>query len=284
MKGAYPRTNALSWEYDSCETSRTGGIVHHRLRGGNTNTARGAAGFLTETFNRARTAGAAGPLTLRADSGFYTAAVAAACRRADVKFSITAKMSTAIRNKVTAITNNDWTAIAYFLDGADVAETVYRPFGNKAVELRLIVRRVKPTPGSQLALFTDYSYHAMITDRIGETLELEADHRRHAVIEDVIRDLKYGVGLNHMPSARFGANAAWLGLNVIAHNLARWTSRLGLQETIITTDTLRRHHLRLPAQVTRSARRNTLHLPTRWPWREQFNTALARLHSIGIIT
>jgi hypothetical protein len=262
----------------------TGDIVHHRLRGGNANTARGAAGFLTETFNRARTAGAAGPLTLRADSGFYTGAVAAACRRADVKFSITAKMSTAIRNKVTAIASNDWTAIPYFLDGADVAETVYRPFGNKDVELRLIVRRVKPTPGSQLALFTDYSYHAMITDRIGETLELEADHRRHAVIEDVIRDLKYGVGLNHMPSGRFGANAAWLGLNVIAHNLARWTSRLGLHETIITTDTLRRHHLRLPGRITRSARRYTLHLPTRWPWREQFNTALARLRSIVIIT
>jgi hypothetical protein len=94
----------------------TGDLVHHRLRGANANTARGAAGFLTETFNRARTAGAAGPLTLRADSGFYTGAVAAACRRADVKFSITAKMSTAIRSKVTAIASNDWTAIAYFLD------------------------------------------------------------------------------------------------------------------------------------------------------------------------
>ena len=45
-----------------------------------------------------------------------------------------------------------------------------------------------------MALF-DYSYHAFITDRDGETLELEADHRRHAEIENAIRDLKYGVGL-----------------------------------------------------------------------------------------
>ena len=64
------------------------------------------------------------------------------------------------------------------------------------VPVRLIVRRVKPTPGSQLALFTTYSYHAFITDREGDTLELEADHRRHAEIENAIRDLKYGVGLN----------------------------------------------------------------------------------------
>ena len=62
----------------------------------------------------------------------------------------------------------------------------------------------------------------------GETLELEADHRRHAEIENAIRDLRCGVGLNHMPSGRFAANAAWLAVQVIAHNLARWTARIGL--------------------------------------------------------
>ena len=101
--------------------------------------------------------------------------------------------------------------------------------------MRLIVRRVKPTPGSQLALFARYSYHGFITDRDGETLELEADHRRHAEIENAIRDLKYGVGLNHMPSGRFAANGAWLAVQVMAHNLARWTARIGLGERIATT-------------------------------------------------
>ena len=95
--------------------------------------------------------------------------------------------------------------------------------------MRLIVRRVKPTPGSQLALFATYSYHGFITDRDGETLELEADHRRHAEIENAIRDLKYGVGLNHMPSGRFATNGAWLAVQVMAHNLARWTARIGLE-------------------------------------------------------
>ena len=76
-------------------------------------------------------------------------------------------------------------------------------------------RRGKPTPGSRLALFTNYSYHAFITDREGDTLDLEADHRRHAEIENAIRDLKYGVGLNHLPSGRFPANAAWLAVQVM---------------------------------------------------------------------
>ena len=99
---------------------------------------------------------------------------------------------------------------------------------------------MKPTPGSQLALFATYSYHGFITDREGETLALEADHRRHAEIENAIRDLKYGVGLNHLPSGRFPANGAWLAVQVIAHNLARWTARIGLGEQIVTTKTLRR--------------------------------------------
>ncbi len=71
-----------------------------------------------------------------------------------------------------------------------------------------------------------YLHFAFITDREGDLLELEADHRQHAVVEKVIRDLKYGLALNHMPSGKFAANAVWLALNVIAHNLTQWTGRL----------------------------------------------------------
>ena len=151
-----------------------------------------------------------------------------------------------------------------------------------AAPVRLIVRRVKPTPGSQLALFATYSYHGFITDRDGETLELEADHRRHAEVENAIRDLKYGVGLNHLPSGRFAANGAWLAMQVMAHNLARWTARIGLGEQTATTKTLRRRFFSLAGRLTRSARRLTLHLPYRWPWAEKFSRALARLRAIPL--
>ena len=116
---------------------------------------------------------------------------------------------------------------------------------------------MKPTPGSQLALFATYSYHGFITDRDGEMLELEADHRRHAEIENAIRDLKHGVGLNHLPSGRFAANAAWLAVQVMAHNIARWTARIGLGEQVVTTKTLRRRFFSLAGRITRSARRLT---------------------------
>ena len=192
----------------------TGDVLMARLREGRANTARGAAHFLRETVGRVRYCGARGQLTMRADSGFYTHAVVAVCRRMDVRFSIAIRQRVRLRNLIEAIPEDAWTPIPYWMDGAaDVAETTCTPFQAEpdAAPVRLIVRRVKPAPGSQLALFATYSYHGFITDRDGETLKLEADHRRHAEIENAIRDLKYGVGLNHLPSGRFAANGAWLG-------------------------------------------------------------------------
>ena len=265
----------------------TGDVLMARLREGQANTVRGAGHFLRETVGRVRYAGARGQLTVRADSGFYTHAIVAVCRRMDVRFSITIRQHKSLRNLIEAIPETDWTPIPYWMDGAaDVAETTYTPFQSEAdaAPVRLIVRRVKPTPGSQLALFATYSYHGFITDRDGETLELEADHRRHAEVENAIRDLKYGVGLNHMPSGRFAANGAWLAVQVMAHNLARWTARIGLGEQIVTTKTLRRRVFALAGRLTRSARRLTLHLPQRWPWETQFSRALTRLRAIPLPT
>ena len=181
----------------------TGDVLLARQREGRANSARGAAHFLRETVGRVRYCGARGQLTVRADSGFYTHAVVAVCRRMDVRFSIAIRQRARLRNLIEAIPEDAWTPIPYWMDGAaDVAETTYTLFQAEAdaAPVRLIVRRVKPAPGSQLALFATYSYHGFITDRDGETLELEADHRRHAEIENAIRDLKYGVGLNHLPS------------------------------------------------------------------------------------
>ena len=120
-----------------------------------------------------------------------------------------------------------------------MAEIAYRPFSRRHREVRLIVRRTKPTPGTQRALLATYDYHAFVTNREGDTIGLDAGNRRHGVCEVTIRDLKYGVGLNHLPSGRFAANAAWMAFNLIAHNLGRWTERIGLgrQAAPMTTKT-----------------------------------------------
>ena len=232
-----------------------------------------------------RYCGARGQLTVRADSGFYTHAVVAVCRRMDVRFSIAIRQRARLRNLIEAIPEDAWTPIPYWMDGAaDVAETTYTPFQAEPDAAPGTAHRPAGEAGARfsLALFATYSYHGFITDRDGETLELEADHRRHAEIENAIRDLKYGVGLNHLPSGRFAANGAWLAVQVMAHNLARWTARVGLGQQIVTTKTLRRRVFALAGRITRSARRLTLHLPRRWPWEEQFSRALARLRAIPL--
>ena len=216
-----------------------------------------------------RYGGARGQLTVRADSGFYAHTVVAACRE-------NVRSPSAKPAGIEAIPEGGlptgWTA-----PPMSPRRLTPRSRPSHAAPVRLIVRRVKPTPGSQLALFARYSYHAFITDRDGETLELEADHRRHAEVENAIRDLKYGVGLNHMPSARFAANGAWLAVQVMAHNLE--TARIGLGERTVITK-IRRRVFALVGRITRSARRLTLHLPRRWPWETQFSRALARLQAI----
>ncbi len=137
----------------------SGQVLFTRLRQGRANPGRGAAHFLTETISRVRQAGAPGELTVRADSGFYNRTVIGACRKLDVRFSVTVRLGKSLRALIEEIPEEAWAPIPYWLPGAaDVAEIPYVPFQGRA-QVRLIVRRVKPTPGSQLALLTNYSYH-----------------------------------------------------------------------------------------------------------------------------
>ena len=256
--------------------AETGELLHARLRGGSANTGRGAASFVAETISRVRHAGATGRLTLRADSGFYAGTVVSACRRHGVRYSVTARKNRGIQRAIDAIAEHDWVPIPYWIDGgADVAETTYTAFAGTRHETtaRLIVRRVRPTPGSQLAMDVVFSYHAVLTDRTGPLPEIEADHRRHAIVEHTICDLKHHAGLAHLPSGRFAANAAWLALIGIAYNLARWTANAaGLGR--VTTKTLRLTVIAVPARLVRSGRRTRLRLPTAWPWADHITTAL----------
>ena len=158
--------------------------------------------------------------------------------------------------------------------------TAFKSNKPDAVEVRLIVRRVRPTPGSQLALDVVFDHHALVTDRDGDTLALEADHRAHARVELVIRDLKDGP-LAHLPSGKFTANAAWLGLAVLAHNLGRHTlTAAGADWSAATVGSLRRKLLTMPARLVSSARRLRLRAPANWPWADALTSALTAIRAI----
>jgi hypothetical protein len=274
---AFGYTKVLGYHPLLATRADTGEVLHIRFRKGSANSGRGAERFVRELVGRVCRAGSSGPLTLRADSGFYSKFVVKACRDHKVSYSITARQTPKVMRAIEEIAEENWVGIEYTDNGeAWVAETSYGD-GH-----RLVVRRTK-LADPQPALFPTYRYHAFITDRVGDAVSLDADHRRHAVVELAIRDLKEGSGLSHCPSGRFGANGAWAVLATIAHNLIRWVGSLGLKISgPLVTKTIRRRFLTLPGRITHRSRRRQLHLPTAWPWAEQWVSCFERLVALRI--
>jgi Transposase DDE domain group 1 len=143
----------------------------------------------------------------------------------------------------------------------------------------MIVRRTRLI-GAQAELWPDWRHFPFLTNRIEALSVVEAEHRQHAVVELTIRDLK-DQALAHFPSGQFAANSAWTVISVIAHNLTRWITVIGLPgQTVRTARTLRRRLLQIPGRLTRTARQWTLHLPARWPWQHDFIHALNRIRAL----
>ncbi|GAA1024798.1 IS1380 family transposase [Acrocarpospora pleiomorpha] len=266
-------------------------ICATRLRGGKTGSARGAEPFVRESIAAAKEAGAGsgagGIVVLRGDSAFYSARVIAACRDNHVSFSVTAKMDKKIKAAIVAMPESAWVTIEYpnavfderagrWVSDAEIAEITYTAFAskkNQAVTARLIVRRVKRLnprgKNGQEELFATWRYHAIFTDSPFTLVQAEAQHRDHAVMEQVNADLIDGP-LAHLPSGVFTANAAWLTLAALTHNLLRAAGCLaGAFHARARGATLRRHLIAVPARIARHGRGHlTLHLPEHWRWQD----------------
>lgn len=274
-------------------------IAAVRMRRGKAADVRGAESFVAEALAVAAQAGCTGIRIVRADSKFYTADVVAACHRVGAHFSLTTGMNPSITTAITTIGDHAWIPIRYpnaiedpgtgeLTSDAEIAEIpCHTAFTGRRkaeqVTARLIVRRVKrldtKTSQGQGELFTAYRYHAVFTDSPFELPQAEADHRRHAVIEQVIADGKAGP-LAHLPSGHFQANAAWLTCWAIAHNLLRAAGSLASAfHDKATTATIRAHLIAVPARLARSARRYlTVHLPRHWPWQDAWQQLFDAVH------
>jgi hypothetical protein len=268
MLGYHP---ILATRADSRET------LHIRLRKGSANTQKGIVRFLDELIARVSRAGATGVKLLRADSGFWNTKAFDRLEKAGWQYSIGVRMIKTVRAAVEAIDEDAWQSIDYPEEGeAQIAETIY---GGR----RLIVRRTRLL-GAQAELWPDWRHFAFLTNRDEEITLVEAEHRDHAVVEQVIADLK-DQALAHFPSGDFNANGAWTVLAALAHNLLRWTQLLGLPNTTVrAARTLRRRLLGIPGRLTRHARGWTLHLPAGWPWHGDYVNALNRIRALPATT
>ena len=282
---AYGYTKTLGYHPLLATRADTGEVLHARMRKGSANTQRGVQRFATEVVARLRRAGASGPLTVRGDAGFYGWELIKTLNRLGVAWSITVTMNPSIRAAINAIDESDWTDIAYPDGGAaQVAEITYISGGGltKRAErhVRLVVRRTRLTDPAQAQLWPEWRHHAFVTNIELPTVEADQFHRRHAVVELAIRDLKEGAGLDHVPSGNFHANSAWLQCAVLAHNLIRWTAILGnvrVDDELTVARTMRTRLISLPGRLVNHAGRLVLRLPERWPWANTFTTALDAL-------
>jgi hypothetical protein len=206
-------------------------------------------------------------------------------------------MDAKTRAACAAIAESDWVDIKYpqaiwdedeqrWISDAQIAETTFTAFeGTRwAVTARLIVRRVKrlADPGQvpgQGELFDQYRYHAVFTDSPFVLEQAEAQHRGHAVIEQVNADLIDGP-LAHLPSGRFAANNAWLACAAIAHNLTRAAGHLaGPRYATARAATIRTRIINIAARLAHRARGIHLHLPEHWPWQLAWNNLLAAAYA-----
>jgi hypothetical protein len=265
-----------------------------RLRGGNAASARGAASIAAQAIGTARDCGCTGTIIVRLDSAFYNAAVIGAIRRGGARFSVTVPMNSSIRAAIAAIGDHAWTPIKYpraiwddqldaWVSDAEIAETEYTAFASKkgqAVTARLIVRRVrdlnKQAADGQDELFPVWRYHAVFTDSPFELIQAEAQHRDHAIVEQVFADVTSGP-LAHLPSGVFAANAAWLSIAAMAHNLLRAAGALAsLPFAKARAATIRRDLIAVAARTARHGRGHlTLHLPQGWHREHEWLSLLA---------
>ena len=222
---------------------------------------------------------------VRADSGYYRRDVVAAALAAKAWFSVTVRMDPAVKKAISAIPEDDWATINYpravwdeaehrWISEAQVAETSFTAFTShpkkRQVDCRLVVRRVarlnKAAAAGQDELFTTWRHHGFITNSTLTTIAADETHRDHAIIEQVIAELKDGP-LAHAPSGKFQANAAWLALAALAFNLLRAAgAAASRRHAKARWATLRTQLIAVPARIASSARRVVLHLPTDWHW------------------
>lgn len=256
--------------------SKTSEVLHLRQRKGSANTQRGALRFFAELVARVRRAGASGEILIRADSGFWNNKAIDYLERQGCLYSIGVRMQSYVLRRIAEISEEAWERVADYPEGG-ICELAETTLGSK----RLIVRRVHlDAQADQAELFTYWRHFAFITNREEETHLVDREHRQHAEVELVIRDLK-DQAMAHFPSGSFAANSAWSVIAAVAHNLGCWTGQLGLSDPVPRrARTLRRRLFAIPGRLSSSGRRWTLHLPARWPWREAFMEALTRIRTL----
>jgi hypothetical protein len=228
------------------------------------------------------------PILVRADTAGAVASFVEGLVARNCEFSVGGRVSDVLDAAIAALSEKAWRP-AIDTDGeprrgAQVAELdvvlARWPAGTRA-----IVRREKPHAGAQLRLWdhNGLRHQVTLTNSVGDIDALELRHRRHAEVENRIRNLK-DCGLERMPFASFAANTAWMELVLAAADLLAWCQSICLDGDLARAEprTLRYRLLHTAGRLVRQARQVTLRLPTHWPWSNELAIAYRRLTQLVV--
>jgi Transposase DDE domain group 1 len=237
-------------------------------------------------------------LVVRADAAGATHDFAAHCRARGVAFSFGFPITQDVRDAIVCLDADEWwDAIdsdgGEFRDGAWVAElTAYLDLDVWPEGSRVIVRKERPHPGAQLSLFDTieglrHTAFLCAPRDASEQLTIEIDalelrHRRHARVEDRIRQAK-AAGLRNLPCKEAAENHAWLECVLAAADLVCWSKLICFADdpdlAYCEIANFRYRVLHMAARLTRSGRVTYLRLDRTWGWAKQLALGFTRLRA-----
>jgi len=224
---------------------------------------------------------------VRADTAGAVASFVDGLVARNCEFSIGARVNDTLDAAIAGVSADAWVpavdANGRERRGAQIAELAVTlaawPTGTRA-----ICRREKPHPGAQLRLWdhNGLRHQVVLTNSVGDAVALELRHRRHAEVENRIKNLK-DCGLERMPFTSFEANAAWMELTLAAVDLLAWCQVLCLDGDLARAEprTLRYRLLHAAGRLVHRGGVVVLRLPDHWPWTAELATAYQRL---GLLT
>jgi len=190
--------------------SELGSVIGDEFRDGNIPASAGALEFLK--YCEAMMPQGKKIRYYRSDSAAYQAKVINHCIDNEILFTITADQDSAVKETIRCI--KKWQP---FKKDREIGETIHTMNGTKEA-FRLIVQR---WPKVQAELFDPdpYCYHAIATNR-EEAMEAVVHlHNQRGQVENFIKEIKDGFGMEWMPCGESYANAVFFRIGIVAYNL-----------------------------------------------------------------
>jgi hypothetical protein len=250
----------------------TGLSLNAALRPGDTTSMTGAGDFILETLAmypaRERFA--------RLDKGFDSNEIMETLEDEKCGYVIKMRCLSALGTAILEIPRKKWRSISDEEGEAQIAVFHYRATAWTRSRRVVVVRR-QTDEGSQRSFWDEwgYSYSAYVTNLGWHPLDIYKFYNHRGNAENLIKESKYGFGIDQIPTGDFYPNWANLLLKLTAYNillLFQRAMRPGAKSRL-TAGTFRRLFVTIPAQLVHRSGRWILKLPELFVFQAQWRKA-----------